>query len=185
MLKNICSFIFHKLMRWESFVDVPYFDKCIFCVAPHTSNLDLFIGKLFITAVGRKGGFLMKKEWFVGPLDYIFRHWMGGIPVNRGKGTALISELIEIAKQSDTFRLALTPEGTRKANPKWHLGFYVLASQAQIPIVLMGIDYKKKQVHMTKYVMPSNDRKANLREIYSYFKGFQGRHPENFIVPDI
>jgi hypothetical protein len=110
---------------------------------------------------------------------------MGGKPVNRGQGTALITELIDIAGQSDTFRLALTPEGTRKANAKWHLGFYVIASKANLPIVLMGMDYKKKEIHMTKYVMPSNDRKADLREIYSFYKGYQGKHPENFIVPNI
>lgn len=185
MLKNICSFIFHKLMGWKSYVSVPDFDKCIICVAPHTSNIDLFIGKLFITAVGRKSGFVMKKEWFVGPLDYIFRHWMGGIPVNRGQGTALITELIDIANESDTFRLALTPEGTRKANAKWHLGFYVIASKANLPIVLMGMDYKKKEIRMEKCIIPSNDRKADLREVYSYFVGYEGRHPENFIVPKI
>ena len=185
MLKSICSFVFHKLMGWKSFVDVPDFKKCIICVAPHTSNLDLFIGKLFITAVGRKSGFVMKKEWFVGPLDYIFRNWMGGIPVNRGQGTALIIELVDIANSSDTFRLALTPEGTRKANAKWHLGFYVIASKAQLPIVLMGMDYKKKEIRMTKYIMPSDDRKADLREIYSYFIGYQGTHPDQFIVPNM
>ena len=90
----------------------------------------------------------------MGPLDYIFRNWMGGIPVNRGQGTALITELVDIANSSDTFRLALTPEGTRKANAKWHLGFYVIASKAQLPIVLMGMDYKKKEIRMTKYIMP-------------------------------
>ena len=110
---------------------------------------------------------------------------MGGIPVNRGKGTALITELIDIANESNTFRLALTPEGTRKANPKWHLGFYVIASKANLPIVLMGMDYKKKEIRMEKYIMPSDDRKADLREIYAYFEGYEGRHPNNFIVPKI
>ena len=48
----------------------------------------------------------------------------------------------------------------------------------------MGIDYKK-EARMTKYVMPTNDRKADLREIYAYFEGYQGRHPENFIVGSV
>ena len=182
MIQSVCKFVFHKLMGWKAYVDVPYFDKCIICVAPHTSNLDLIIGKLFITAVGRKAGFVMKKEWFKGPLDYIFREWMGGIPVDRGNGTALITELVETANNSETFRLALTPEGTRKANPKWHLGFYVIASQAKLPIVLMGMDYAKKEIRMEKYAMPSKDRKGDLREIQLYFKDFKGRHPENFAI---
>ena len=180
-MQKLCKFIFHKLMGWKAVVDVPNFDKCILCVAPHTSNLDLFIGKLFITAVGRKAGFVMKKEWFVGPLGWIFRQ-MGGIPVNRGKGTSLIGQMVDIANQSKEFHLAITPEGTRAANPKWHLGFYVMASQAQLPIVLLAIDYEKKEVRMDKYLMPSNDRKADIRDIQLYFKDVKGRHPENFLT---
>lgn len=180
-MQKLCKFIFNKLMGWKAVVDVPNFDKCILCVAPHTSNLDLFIGKLFITAVGRKAGFVMKKEWFIGPLDWIFRK-MGGIPVNRGKGTSLIGQMVDIANQSEKFHLAITPEGTRAANPKWHLGFYVMASQAQLPIVLLAIDYEKKEVRMDKYLMPSADRKADIRSIQLYFKDVKGRHPENFLT---
>ena len=180
-MQKLCKFIFNRLMGWKAVVDVPNFDKCILCVAPHTSNLDLFIGKLFITAVGRKAGFVMKKEWFVGPLDWIFRQ-MGGIPVNRGKGTSLISQMVDIANKSEKFHLAITPEGTRAANPKWHLGFYVMASQAQLPIVLLAIDYEKKEVRMDKYLIPSADRKADIRSIQLYFKDVKGRHPENFLT---
>lgn len=180
-MRILCRFIFCRLMGWKAVVEVPNFDKCILCVAPHTSNLDLFIGKLFITAVGRKAGFVMKKEWFVGPLDWIFRK-MGGIPVNRGKGTSLIGQMVEIANQSEQFHLAITPEGTRSANPKWHLGFYVMAAQAKLPIVLLAIDYAKKEVRMDKYLMPSEDRKADILSIQTYFKDVKGRHPENFLT---
>ena len=42
-------------------VDLP---KCIVCVAPHTSNWDFIVGKLFYTSIGCNAGFLIKKEWF-------------------------------------------------------------------------------------------------------------------------
>ena len=168
-------------MGWKSVVDVPNFNKSILCVAPHTSNLDLFIGKLFITAIGRRAGFAMKKEWFIGPLGWAFRK-MGGIPVNRGQGTSLIGEVVEIANCSEKFSLAITPEGTRAANPKWHLGFYVIASQAKLPIILLAIDYKKKEVRMDQYLIPSKDRKEDIRKIQMYFKDVKGRHPENFMT---
>ena len=64
MKQAICRFIYHKLLGWKAEVNVPDFKKCIICAAPHTTNWDLFIGKLFITAIGRESGFLMKKEWF-------------------------------------------------------------------------------------------------------------------------
>ena len=38
-------------------VDLP---KCIVCVAPHTSNWDFIVGKLFYTSIGCNAGFLIK-----------------------------------------------------------------------------------------------------------------------------
>ena len=144
MLKTICSFIFHKLLGWKSYVNVPDFDKCIICVAPHTSNYDLFIGKLFYAAIGRKSGFVMKKEWFVGPLDYIFRNWMGGIPVNRGHGTALIAELIEIANQNNTFgrliNLSLNKKQSEVGNPDEQSAEIVFKLFGIIPIKKVSVE---------------------------------------------
>lgn len=54
-------------------VSVPDYDKCVVCAAPHTTNLDLFIGKLFYGAWGRKTSFMMKKEWFFFPLGILFK----------------------------------------------------------------------------------------------------------------
>ena len=55
MKKAIYSFIYYRLLGWKTNVTVPNYDKCVICAAPHTTNLDLFIGKLFYGAIGRKG----------------------------------------------------------------------------------------------------------------------------------
>ena len=184
MKQAICRFIYHKLLGWKAEVDVPDFKKCIICAAPHTTNWDLIIGKLFITAVGRQSGFLMKKEWFFIPLGILFRK-MGGIPVHRDKRTSMVDQLVERIKKSDTFHLAITPEGTRSANPEWKKGFYYIALGAQIPIVLIGIDYEKKCIKAGKYLMPMGDIEKDMKEIKSYFKDFKGKHPEKFTVGNI
>jgi len=64
MKKAIYSFIYYRLLGWKTNVTVPNYDKCVICAAPHTTNFDLFIGKLFYGALGRKTSFMMKKEWF-------------------------------------------------------------------------------------------------------------------------
>lgn len=102
MKQAICRFIYHKLLGWKAEVDVPDFKKCIICAAPHTTNWDLIIGKLFITAVGRQSGFLMKKEWFFFPLGILFRK-MGGIPVHRDKRTSMVDQLVERIKKAIRF----------------------------------------------------------------------------------
>jgi 1-acyl-sn-glycerol-3-phosphate acyltransferase len=123
----------------------------------------------------------MKKEWFFWPLGTIFRK-MGGIPVYRQKKTSMTDTLVEIARKEDSFRLAITPEGTRKANPEWKKGFYYIALGAGIPVLLYGLDYEKKLIRCTRSFIPSGDVEGDMQEIKSYFKDFKGKKPEQFVL---
>ncbi|ERI83801.1 Acyltransferase [Bacteroides pyogenes F0041] len=184
MKKAIYSFIYYRLLGWKTHVTVPDYDKCVICAAPHTTNFDLFIGKLFYGALGRKTGFMMKKEWFFFPLGIFFKA-AGGIPVDRGRKTSLVDQMVNHFAKSRKFHLAITPEGTRKPNPDWKKGFYYIALKAQVPIVLVGIDYEKKTITATKAVIPTDDIDKDMREIKLYFKDFKGKHPENFVLGKI
>ena len=106
MKKAFYSFIYYRLLGWKTNVTVPDYDKCVICAAPHTSNWDLFIGKLFYGAIGRKTSFMMKKEWFFFPLGLIFKA-VGGIPVNRGRKSSLVDQMTEKFANSKHFHLLL------------------------------------------------------------------------------
>lgn len=110
---------------------------------------------------------------------------VGGIPVDRSRKTSLVDQMVKHFNECKKFHLAITPEGTRKANPNWKKGFYYIALKAQVPIVLIGIDYSKKMISATKAIMPSGDIDKDMREIKLYFKDFQGKHPENFALGEI
>lgn len=179
MRKAIYGFIYHKILGWKLAYSVPMFDKCVICAAPHTSNFDLFIGKLFYGAAGGKTSFMMKKEWFVFPLGYIFKA-MGGIPVHRGRKSSLVDQMAQQFKERKRFHLAITPEGTRKANANWKKGFYHIAMKAGVPIVLIGIDYSIKTISASKYIIPSGNIDEDMVTIKNYFKNFKGKFPENF-----
>ena len=137
-----------------------------------------------IEAIGRKTSFMMKKEWFFFPLGFFFKA-VGGIPVDRSRKTSLVDQMVHKFAEYKKFNLAITPEGTRKANPNWKKGFYFIALKAQVPIVLIGIDYSKKTISATKAIMPSGDINKDMREIKLYFKDFKGKHPENFALGEI
>ena len=184
MKKAIYSFIYFRLLGWKTNVTVPNYDKCVVCAAPHTSNLDLFIGKLFYGSIGRKTSFMMKKEWFFFPLGLIFKA-VGGIPVHRGKKTSLVDQMAEQFATRKKFHLAITPEGTRQCNPNWKKGFYYIAMKAQVPIVLIGIDYPSKTISATKAIVPTGDIDKDMKEIKLYYKDFKGKHPELFCVGDV
>lgn len=180
----IYKFIYTNILGWKAVFTVPNYDKSVICAAPHTSNFDLFIGKLFYGAIGGKTSFMMKKEWFFFPVGIFFKA-AGGIPVDRKKKTSLVDQMVEVFKTRKKFNLAITPEGTRKANPNWKKGFYHIALKAQVPIVLIGIDYGTKTITAGKSIFPSGDIDKDMREIKLYFKNFKGRHPENFDIGNI
>jgi 1-acyl-sn-glycerol-3-phosphate acyltransferase len=107
---------------------------------------------------------------------------MGGIPVARTKKQSLTEQLAEKAKNMDKFCLCITPEGTRQRTTEWKRGFYYIALKAGIPILLYGVDYKRKLIQCTKMVMPTGDFDNEIIEIKQYYKDFIGKKPENFTI---
>jgi 1-acyl-sn-glycerol-3-phosphate acyltransferase len=172
------------VLGWSANISVDHPDKYIICLAPHTSNWDFIIGHLYSGANGIKSNFLMKKEWFFWPLGPIFKR-IGGIPVWRSKHNSMTENLAQAAKDAKEFHLCITPEGTRSANPDWKKGFYYIALNAQIPILLYGLDYKRKLIECTKSIIPNGDIENQMREIKIYFKDFKGKKPEKFTIGDI
>ena len=168
-------------MGWTKDITVAHPDKYIICLAPHTSNWDFILGQLYSRAEGLRINYLMKKEWFFWPLGPIFRK-TGGIPVYRDKKTSMTDNLAETAKRSESFRLCITPEGTRSRNPDWRKGFYFIALKAGLPILLYGLDFDKKLIQCTKCIMPTGDVEKDMQEIKQYFANYKGRHPENFAI---
>ncbi len=181
MLQALCHKIYFGLLGWKEEVSVPRYDKCILCVAPHTSNWDFIIAKLYYCAIGRSAGFLMKEEWFVGPLGWLFRR-MGGIPVKRSRSTNLTEQLAEQAKAAERFELGVTPEGTRSRVTLWKRGFYFIALKASLPVMLYAIDYPRKTIVCTKVLMPSGDVESDMKTIMDYYRPYRGLHPEKFAV---
>ncbi len=178
-MKKFCSWLLYQQMGWALDVTEAHPDKCIICLAPHTSNWDFIIGQLYARAEGMKTNFLMKKEWFFWPLGPIFRR-LGGIPVWRSKHNSMTDNLAQTALQRQTFQLCITPEGTRARTTEWKKGFYYIAMKAGIPILLYGIDYRDKLISCTKTIVPDGNIEAQMREIKEYYKDFIGKKPQNF-----
>ena len=184
MLKKFCGWLLYQHWGWTKEITVDHPKKYIICLAPHTSNKDFLLGQLYAHAEGWKINFLMKKEWFFWPLGPIFKR-MGGIPVYRSKHTSMTDNLAETAKRAETFRLCITPEGTRSLNPEWKKGFYFVALKAQIPVLLYGVDYERRLIQCTKSLIPTGDVDKEMKEIKLYFKDFKGKHPEKFTIGEL
>ena len=174
-----------KLSGWTFDINVPVFDKCVICVAPHTSNWDFVLGLAAYSSVGRKANFLMKSFWFFFPLKYLMRYF-GGIPVQRSPGKhsgSLTEKVIRLFHDEPYVNLAVTPEGTRSATDKWKTGFLYIAYGAEVPILLAVIDYSRKHILIDRVYEPTGDAESDMRfirECYSHWK-HAAKYPEKFI----
>lgn len=154
--------------------------KCVICVAPHTSNWDFIVGKLFYTSIGCNAGFLIKKDWFFFPFNLLFNA-MGGVPVDRGKRTSVTDQMVEVFAKRDHFQLAITPEGTRKRTKEWKKGFYYIALKANVPILMAYFDYEKKEAGIKGVFYPTGNTDRDIRMIREQYRGITACHPENFV----
>ncbi len=179
MSGRLSSWLLYRVMgfRCESTVELPR--KYVIALAPHTSNWDFIIGILHCRAEGFSCNFMMKKFWFFWPLGYLMRA-LGGIPVERSRKEGLTDQLARKAREMDDFHLCITPEGTRKRVSEWKKGFYYIALKADLPILLYALDYEKKVIRCDKYVIPTGDFDADMRQIKAYFKDVKGKYPELF-----
>ncbi len=168
-----------KFLGWKPLLTVDLPKKCVICVAPHTSNMDFFIGKIYYSSIGGKPHFLMKKEWFFFPFGIVLKA-IGGIPVNRSKHGSLTEQMTTLFNQTDKFQLAISPEGTRQKNTNWKTGFYYIALKTGVPIALAHIDYRVKEVGITRIFYPTGNEQEDISEIKEFYKNFKGKFPENF-----
>ena len=181
MLRFIAGLIL-KISGWRYIGEFPYEKKkFIFLIAPHTSNLDFFIGRLFFYQLNVPIKFLIKKEAFFWPMGGLLKR-SGGIPVDRKKNNRMVDYIAGLFEKSDIFYLAVTPEGTRSLVKQWKRGFYHIAMEANVPLAISYIDYAKKEADIIEFFTPTGDYKKDLEYIQSKYKGITARHPELFNV---
>ena len=172
---------FLKLFGWNYELPVKIPDKCVICIAPHTSNWDFVIGMVFYKSIGGKPNVLMKKEWFFFPLSYLFKS-LGALPVDRKKRTSVSDQMVEVFHSKDYFQLAIAPEGTRSKSVQWKTGFYYIALNANVPITLAYIDYSKKEVGVKEIFYPTGDATRDIEEIKNHYKDVSAKHPKKFAI---
>lgn len=146
-------------------------------VYPHTSNWDFWIGLLAKWAVGMQFRWLAKDSLFRGPMGAIMRYW-GGVAVDRSAPQGAIMRLAQTMHASKWFWLAITPEGTRSYRPHWKSGFYRIAMAAQVPVLLVALDYGKKVVNVTHTLTLSGDEAADMAAIADYYKDVHALYPD-------
>jgi len=178
-MKYISKFIFHTIFGWKLVGAYPKeLKKYIIIGAPHTSWYDFVLGILVRSITQENLSFIAKASLFKAPFGSFFRA-LGGTPVDRSKSNNLVTAIVQIFDEKEEFKLALSPEGTRKKVDKWKTGFYYIAKGANVPIVMFTFDFGKKQVALSKPFYTTDDKEKDFEHFYNFYKDVKGKHPEN------
>jgi len=154
-------------------VEVP---QAIIVVGPHTSNWDFLIGVLSRNVLGQDISFIGKDSLFKGPFGWLFR-WLGGYPVDRSQSQGIVEVVVKLFRTHPRFFLSLSPEGTRKKAERLRSGFYHMAVGAGVPIIMVGMDFKRKELRFEPPLHPTGHIEADMRIIQQFFSTVTGKIP--------
>lgn len=178
-LSAILRFLANLILRltgWHVEGKLPDLPKYILIGAPHTSNWDflLFLGIIFHLKANAK--YMGKAELFRKPFGWFF-YWCGGVPVDRKKSQGLVEQMVDAAEKSDKFILTIAPEGTRHKVTEWKMGFYHIAKNAKLPVVMAVVDGEKKTVRVGQVFHLTENMDEDIKTIKGFFAGVVGINP--------
>jgi len=166
-----------RLQGWQFQGELPPSGRFILVCAPHTSNWDLIylLAVMFMFRI--KVSWLGKHTIFKKPFGGFMR-WLGGIPVDRTSTHGVVDQIAEYFEQYDNLIIAVTPEGTRRKTDHWKSGFYHIAVQAQVPILLGFVDFAHKRAGTGFSFIPQGDLQADMDRIREFYQDMRGANPE-------
>ena len=176
LLQKIAKF-FLTITGWKFKGDIPRSDRIILVAGPHTSNWDFLLALAFIFGLNLNVFWIGKHTLFKNGFSKIMRK-LGGIPVDRASPELLMNEVSHIVKKQEGVIIAISPEGTRKKVERLKSGFLRIAKTTNSKIMLAGIDFESKLIHLGKLFEPSGNTESDLLNVHNYFRQFKGKRPE-------
>jgi len=177
-MRAIYKFIYFRILKWKILGDFPKeLNKYVIIAAPHTHWHDFPMGIMLRSILKTKINFVAKKELFKPVLGWYLRK-VGGYALDRTKGQNKVQAYAKLFSDNKELRLTIAPEGTRKKVDKWKTGFYYIAKEAQVPIVMVAFDFGKKEHRISRPFYPTDDVEADFKFMHSFFDGVIGRIPE-------
>lgn len=181
LLKKFLATIFLKTLGWKVDVRVtPEMAHSVMLASPHTTNWDFPIALAAFWKMGIDVKYFIKNDYTRGPFGWLFR-WTGAIGVDRSKKkNKLTTYAIQLLKERDQLVILVPAEGTRKRVEKWRTGFYHIAREANVPISMGFLDYKKKIGGVGGPFHLTGDFVEDMTHIQEFYRPIKGKHPENY-----
>jgi 1-acyl-sn-glycerol-3-phosphate acyltransferase len=174
---RIIAILMLKLSGWRLSVNKFPNPPFVMIAAPHTSNWDFILMIIAALNLRLKIHWMGKHTIFKQPFSGLMK-WIGGIPINRKNSHNVVKQTVAKFKDNPELIILIPPEGTRKKVSEWKYGFYRIAREAKVPIILVGIDGDKKELKLLDTFYPSGDFDLDLPLIKQYYQDLKGVNAE-------
>jgi 1-acyl-sn-glycerol-3-phosphate acyltransferase len=169
-----------KLMGWTIEFDGLPAKQGVLIGYPHTSNWDFITMMPVKWALGLPVQFFAKESLFRIPLFGRWIRFIGAVPIDRSSPKGVVGEMVDALRQhkqnDELLWIGLSPEGTRKRTNGWRSGFYQLALGADVPLLMLHMDYGKKVAKVNDFMHLSGDVQADYTHIAKVYEGVKGFH---------
>lgn len=176
-LKYVIGRSYLTLTGWDTEGELPEDGKAVLIAHPHTSNWDLpfmlAVAWTYRLELNWLGKHTLFKGWR-GP----FMRLLGGIPVDRRAPKGQVGQAVDRIEEAGAIILAVPPSGTRSKRDHWKSGFYFIAKEAEIPIVMGYLDFGRKKGGCGGAFVPTGDVKVDMDRIRDFYEGMTGLRPD-------
>ncbi|MFT5579519.1 MAG: 1-acyl-sn-glycerol-3-phosphate acyltransferase, partial [Paraglaciecola psychrophila] len=145
-----------KAVGWKIGGQRPTLKKYVLLAAPHTSNWDFILIVMVAFRLQLDVHWMGKKSLFFFPFARIML-WLGGIPIDRTQTNDVVTQVVEQFQSNDELIVLIPPEGTRSKVSRWKTGFYHIAMNAQVPLVLGFVDAGTKTIGFGPGFIPTGN----------------------------
>jgi 1-acyl-sn-glycerol-3-phosphate acyltransferase len=167
-----------RAFGWHVEGELPDAAKAVFVAAPHTSNWDLPFTLAIAWTLGTNVSWVGKESLFRPPFGGIMRA-LGGVSVVRGKNANQVESIARaLREQPDGCYLVIAPSGTRSKKDHWKSGFYRIAEQADVPMLLGFLDYDGKRGGLGPAIPTTGDVRADMDAVRAFYADKHGKFRE-------
>lgn len=177
-LLRLLAILILKLIGWKAVGRPIENARFVLIGAPHTSNWDFPIMLLVVLKLRLQVFWMGKNSLFPFPVGW-FMKWLGGIPVDRSRAGNLVEQTVQQYRDNPELVVLVPPEGTRSKVKEWKTGFYHIAVNAGVPIVLGYVDASKKEAGLADFFQPSGNLEEDMPKIRAFYADKIGINPEN------
>jgi 1-acyl-sn-glycerol-3-phosphate acyltransferase len=156
--------------------------KYIIIAAPHTDWWDGFWMLVFSSYWGLKISWMGKAALGRGPFGWLALR-LGLVPVDRSAPQGLVGVVVEEFARRDRMVLSIPPEGTRNKRDYWKSGFYRIAQAADVPLVLVYLDYGRGIAGFGPCFRLTGDVVKDMAVMREFYREVAAKYPEKFTTP--